>query len=978
MSEVVDEFGVDPWAWLRDVPEDQAVDLSAFRVVAVMVAAEGDPERCSAAINAQTHPVQSTVPTLDADLSGDWLWVVPDDTVPEPDALARLLNRVQAQRDAAVVGCLLIEPRRRGAGKLVSDWAQTISGNGRTHTLTDPGELHQGQLLAIRALGVPTAGMLVRGDVWRFLGGFTTELPRNYWGLDFGWRANLVGYTVMADPDAQLTNYAGFSDPAEDRAAGLMLTVAHAARPWRWAVSLRLIVATLLVALGYLLGKDPERSAEEVGGLWRWLRNGRLRRDLNRELASLPRTLASVASTKALRPAPGSAIRRAAGLTATRFGGWLETFSGRAQVASFDEMTGGDFAETAQARHPVPLAAGTAAGLVVAGLAASRNTFGEGLLTASQLLPAPDTWPDLVSGYVQPVAGSGGSGTPWAAVVGIFSLVTLGRPDWLVTLVLVLAVPLAWLLAFRLLRQLIAEHYVAASAALAYALAPALIGGLNVGSLGLAALALLLPTLGYTARQWLRADGWSWRGAGAVAFWLLLVVALVPLFWAVALAAAIVIGVRAGRVRVWGQVGLAVVAPLLGFAGPWGAAVMRYPGRLLTGIEPLLAPGEDIPPWLLVLGRPVPEAAPLWLAAACFGLWWLAAVVGAIRSPRRALPAFATASAAAVIAVVITRLPVQVPPGAWTRPQAMEWVLLMAGALLLAAVRGLQGITEELSDKALGLRHFATLALAVVTAVTLLVAAGWWVFAGQTGQLRRPVAAVPAFVHEAQLSDTPGRTLALSADGDTVSWGLAEADFSRLGDAERGLAFGGDADARASAASVATRLVGESSDDLILDDLVRLGVSYVTLAGGEPAQRISINNTPGLGLGTGTDAQFVWPVPDSAIAVVIDGSQRSVTGNGLVIPDGGSERVLHLAVSADPHWVVEVGGRVLAPTAGNSPGIDYALGAQAGVLNYRLVTADPWWAWIQLAGLLVLAVVAAPSVRRRVPTQPRRVSGGEQ
>ena len=50
---------------------------------------------------------------------------------------------------------------------------------------------------------------------------------------------------------------------------------------------------------------------------------------------------------------------------------------------------------------------------------------------------------------------------------------------------------------------------------LAYALAPALIGGLNVGAFGLAATAILLPMLGYSLWRWLEEGIWSWRRAGA-------------------------------------------------------------------------------------------------------------------------------------------------------------------------------------------------------------------------------------------------------------------------------------------------------------------------------------------------------------------------------------------------------------------------------------------------------------------------------
>lgn len=191
------------------------------------------------------------------------------------------------------------------------------------------------------------------------------------------------------------------------------------------------------------------------------------------------------------------------------------------------------------------------------------------------------------------------------------------------------------------------------------------------------------------------------------------------------------------------------------------------------------------------------------------------------------------------------------------------------------------------------------------------------------------------------------------------------------------MAYGGSQTANALAASVVSRLIGDTADEQIVTDLQRLGVSYITLAGGEASQRISINNTPGLGLGTGTAEQFVWPVPGSGVTTVVDGDQRTVTGAGQPIPPGAAERSLELAQPADPRWRVGVGETALPVRPTDPPGTAYTLGAQGGTLRLQLVSDDHWWAWVQLAGIVLLALVAAPSVRRRLPAEPRRVAGGE-
>jgi hypothetical protein len=978
VSEGSGEFGMDPWAWLNEIHDEEQPDLSGFRVVAVVPSMGGDSARCRAAIQAQDAPVATIVTELSPDQSGDWIWVVPDDTEPDPDALSALLRRVLKQHDAAVVGSLLLEPRRRGSGKLVSDWAQTISANGRLRTLTEPGELYQGQLVSSPALGVPGAGMLVRGDVWRFLGGFNMELPASHRGLDLGWRANLTGYRVMAEPDAQLTNYADFGDAADSRAAGLALTVANTAKPWRWLVATRLALVTALVSLGFLLGKDLTRAGEEIRGLWRWVSGRSLRQNLSDQLYSLPITPATRAVTRSLQPSRWSGVRRAVGLAGSRLGGWLETFTGRGDAVSLDEMIGDDFADVGGHHSKVPLVAIVTGALVIGALVAARNSIRIGSLTGPELLPAPQNWTDLIASYTTPVAGSVGAGAPWAGLLGLFSLITLGNPDWLLTVLLVLAVPLSWVLSFRLLRRLVRDRYLAGVAAFAYALVPVLVGGLNSASLGVAGVSVLLPVAGYSLLAWVKDATWSWRAAGSVAFWVTLICALVPLFWLLALTLALWYGLRNRSTRTWLQWGAVLAAPLLGLVGPWGADVLRYPGRLLTGVEPILAPDSPVPGWEVAIGHSASSAAPLWLSIAFFLISWTAAFLAAWRRPSVSLPPLSVAAGATVVAVGITRLAVQVPPGDWTRPQALEWQVLVGAALILAAVGGLDGIGADLADKALGLRHLASLILVALAGAAVVAVAGWWVIGGQLGLTRTTLSQVPIFVQEAQVSHTPGRTMTLRVNGDTVQWALSEGDFSRLGDAERGLAFAGDSQAEPLAASVASRLVGGSGDDQLLPDLVHLGVSYITLVGGNGAQEIAINNTPGLGIGTGSGSRRVWAVPGSAIAVVVDGSTFTATGNGEQIAAGADSRTLLLAEPVDSRRTVSVGGVRLDAVDSNQPGSVYRLGSASGDLQITFDSGFPWWLWIQSLGLLVLAVMAAPAVRRRAPAEPRRIAGGEQ
>jgi len=88
--------------------------------------------------------------------------------------------------------------------------------------------------------------------------------------------------------------------------------------------------------------------------------------------------------------------------------------------------------------------------------------------------------------------------------------------------------------------------------------------------------------------------------------------------------------------------------------------------------------------------------------------------------------------------------------------------------------------------------------------------------------------------------------------------------------------------------------------------------------------------------------------------------------------------LLQLAEPPDPRWDVRVGDTALPQVAGSGPGTAFSVGAAGGTLTYRLAEGSRWWAWAQLAGMLVLTVLAAPSVRRRnEPSGPRRLAGDE-
>ncbi|MGC4152316.1 MAG: hypothetical protein QM628_04475, partial [Propionicimonas sp.] len=622
----------DPWAWLHTRGSGDGPRWADAEVTAIVEPRPGvDVSRCVAAIEAgDLTPDEIVVDDARGDQAGEWLWILPADSEPLPGALSALLVTLERRPELDVVGPLLVEPRRRGPGTLIRQFGQTVTASGRIRGLVPPGELYQGQLQTTDALATDATGMLVRGEVWRTLDGFNHDLPVSHRGAEFCWRARLAGHEVAVEPAAQVINHAEPVHPADVRAAGMALAAAHLPRGRRLLGRLRLVLSSLLAALGYLLGKDGEHALAEVAGLGGWLSDRRLRRSLAAGVRSVPPVEGAQARIRQLRPRPGAGVWHFAEGVGERLAEWAGTFAGPAPLVSLDELTGDDFAARGRIEPRIPVLLVGALATIGLAVAAGRSAFGAGVLSAARLLPAPTGWLDLLNSYLDPLAGMNPpAGPAWTGVAALAAFVTGGQPEWLVGVLLLGCVPLAWLAAFRFLRQGVASAAMAAIAAFGYALAPVLTGAVGVGAVGVAVWTILLPVFGYSLRAWLTEETLLWRRAAATGLWALLLVAVLPLAWLVLLGAMIAVVIRRGQA--WAQALLVVAAPLLLLIGPWRYTLLTHPGRLLTGIEPTLAGTNPVEPWQLLLGRGTGTPPPLWLSIIVFGGLWLIAGAGALR-----------------------------------------------------------------------------------------------------------------------------------------------------------------------------------------------------------------------------------------------------------------------------------------------------------------------------------------------------------
>ncbi len=1043
---------VNPWAWVEAEPEDEVpVDVSSCHVTAVLVTLNAErwlsdtlaglarlthrPDRLIAVDNDSTDGTrrlldqavavgvldavytgdrrygfgtavgaalsqdrESAAPVRPPDRQHDWLWLLHDDAVPEPDALTQLLRHVVMDRSIDITGPKLLLPRRRNQPQQLSEVGVSISGTGRRELTLDPGEIDQGQQdIPAPRLGVSSCGMLVRTAVWEALGGFDPALPVFRDGVEFGWRAQLSGYRVVTTPVAAMVHRqvgraglrpGGVIGPRPsrlDRQLGMLVVAGHASPRHLPLVWLRLVWSCLLHALGYLLGKVPRRSVEELAALAGFLRHPGRVRAFRRRVAARQVEPGAVEVVAQLRPPWWSSLRVASEAVSAAVSQRYRAVAGDTDAASLDELTGDDFSTTAVEKvqnpwlSPVVI---TGALTAVASVVAARSLFGAGSLTAPDLLPAPAGLSELWHRAVSPIFGAPQQlPPPWLALVALGSTMTAGRPQWLVILLLTAVVPLALVSAYPLTRRVIHDRRIRLWVAVTYALLPVLLGGTNQGRLSLSVFAIAVPLLALAGRAIaLRRPRTpeAWRGGWAAGVVLVVLVAFEP--------SLLLLVVAAGTVAAWmlrrspskaARIGIAVGVVLLVLA-PWWPGMIAHWGRLFAGPDAAVGGAPAAPSvWGLMFGRVTgPGLPPLWLGLTVFGVIWVLALVGLGRRPRsRAVVAAWVAGVLAFAgAVLCSRLVVAVPPvGTEVRPWVGCYLLLAFAALILAGGIGIDGLSATLAGRSFSwFQPFAVVAGLLVAAVSV-AAAGWWVWAGAQHPIERArLDALPPYVLSAMQSERKVRVLAVDLGTPEAGFAVLADDQIRLGDADRGYAFAGSAEARNRAEDLVIRLVAGTADADIGAELRDLGIGYVWVAGADEEETSRIDNTPGLSPASGNNRGTVWQLqPAVSRAVVAAGSELTPVSSGTVLPAGPAGRQLRLGEAADRRWRATVDGQPLAAVDGSWQQT-FEVPAAGGRVEFEYLSAARWALIGSGLALLVAMVLAAPAVRRPEVRDPAR------
>ncbi len=924
-----------------------------------------------------------------------------DDAVPAADALHRLLAHLVSDPSVDITGPKLLLPRRRRAAPQLAEIGVTISDTGRRELGLEPGEIDQGQRDQPQPrLAVSTCGMLLRAGALRRLGGFDPDLPVFRDGVELGWRAHLLGLRVVTTPSARVTHRqvgraglrptgSGGTRPGRlDRRLGMLVVIGHAPPARLPLVWLRLVWSCLLHAAGYVVGKAPHRAADELAALGWFLRHPRRLWAFRRRVRAIRPVAGGAEVVRTLRPPWWSSLRVAAESVTGAVSARYHSVAGEVESATLDELTGDDFSSLGDEKQRSPWLSPVVlvtALLAVGSVVAARGLIGLGHLSGPALLPAPDglraTWA-AAAGAIPGAPGS--TAPPWLPLMAVGSTVLAGQPEWLVTALLCAVVPAALLCVYPVLRHLVADRRVRLWAASNYALLPALLGGTNQGRLSLSVYAVLLPLLVLAVRALVlrrprRPE--AWRGGWGAGVVLVALVAFEPSMIVIAVLLATVAAVWLRRTpRKVGRVAIAVGLPLLVLA-PWWPTVLASPGRLLVGPDAATTAVSDPPSaWGLLIGREVGAGLPpVWLGAVVFGVIWVGALLGLARraNGRVVLAAWVTAAVALATAVAVSRQVVSLPPGgAEARPWSGSYLLIAFAALILAAAVGVDGLTAEIRVRSFSAVQPLSVLAAVTVLATTVLGAAWWVLAGATGPIQRTqLDALPPYVRNAMTDSSRTRVLAVSLDGDRAAYTVLADDGHRLGDADRGYAFGASRVAPQRAEDLVLRMVAGTADSDIVPQLRELGIGYLWVSGASTEQQSRIDNTPGLGAASGNPTAIVWQLqPVTTRLTLTDGRQSTpVVGDPPVLPVGSGPRVLRTGEPADPRWRATVDETALTGTVEEWQQ-SFVVPAPGGPLRLELPTWQPWWLLAQGLVLVVAGVLAAPGIRRPEVRDPTRVA----
>lgn len=414
----------------------------------------------------------------------DYVLLLHDDTLLEPQAVAGLVEAAQRIDGVGVVGPKVLDWEQP---QVLREIGLSTDRLGYPYSPLEDGEIDQGQYDRIReVMYVSSCAMLVSRQAWARVGVPDERLTSIRQDVDFCWRARLAGFRVLMTPRAVAHHRdAGQGgerdDPSEaslqryDQERGALASILKNYGLLSLVWILPLYVVQGLVRLAALALSRRFQDAYQLLAAWGW------------NVLHLPGTLRRRVRAQAVRSVPDRTVRRSMAPTGIRLRKWAQTAGQallpRGEAAEEGPPVAARIRALRFARdHPVATAWALAA--VVAAIA-YRHLWPASPLFGGALGEWPATssgfFRELVSGLRHTGLGGATAASPALGVLGLGSVLALGSPA-LLEKVLLLGLPaLAAAGCYRAVRAETKEAMAAVVSGACYGLSSAVLWAVSEG-----------------------------------------------------------------------------------------------------------------------------------------------------------------------------------------------------------------------------------------------------------------------------------------------------------------------------------------------------------------------------------------------------------------------------------------------------------------------------------------------------------------
>jgi GT2 family glycosyltransferase len=427
-----------------------------------------------------------------------YIWILHDDSAPDAQALEKLLKEIELSPSLAVVGPKQVD---WDDPKLIKQMGLTLTRGGKLFSRVR-GEFDQGQhdhLEDVMAVG--TAGALVNLEKYRALGGFDPKAPPLAADVDFSIRARLSGGRVAIAPDSKIAHqmlsmngkrsrsWLGGSPAQAIRHAEFYLALSYASflgfvLGWLSLVPFAILNSFLLL-VRKRAGSIP---AELAAAATTFMQLGKILSSRARIRRTTSARLRSLASLRATRQEQKSSNQRAKDQEVS-----TQLLAAHAR---------GDNDEITQSPNSGFLSSGAiwfALGLVALNVMWLPTNFA---VSGSGVIPLSSNWLEVFgqAGSMNQSLGLGfvAAADPFSWVLAIVSAPLFFQPSLALTITLFLSSAIAFTGMFLLSGRITRSNPLRITAALTYALWPALTASVTDTRIAQIIAIILLPYLAHS------------------------------------------------------------------------------------------------------------------------------------------------------------------------------------------------------------------------------------------------------------------------------------------------------------------------------------------------------------------------------------------------------------------------------------------------------------------------------------------------